>query len=322
MKTGKISEAILHRSVLKEIKYTNEYVAEGPSSGQDAGIVDCKTENIVVSSNPVLISCESQVSLGISRVLNDVAAKGAIPMCITAVFLFPTGYTEKNLKNLMRDMQQCCEMHKVALVGGHTEVTSAVNTPCLTFTCIGKRKMVTSKPMPSQDIYMIGAAGIEGTRILALKKKQEILSRYTENFYEKCMVSESELFNENAILKVLELGAGYVHNLSSGGVLNGLWEMASYGNVGLDIDLRAIPVRQEIIELCELFELNPYQLASGGSFLMTIENSCDIVDILKKNNILAYRIGYTTDKKDRIVRNEDEERYLEEPKPDEILKMI
>lgn len=321
MKTGKVSEAVLSRSILKEIKYQNEYIVEGPGSGADAAVIEIGSRKMAVVSNPVTVNCESQGILGISRVLNDVAAKGAIPAVITAVLLLPTGYTEKHLKELMRQIDCCCREHNVALAGGHTEVTPCVNAPCVTFTCIGGQKRpVHGRPAPGQEIYMVGPVGLEGAYVLGKQKKEEILRRYTESFYEKCCVSEEKLFQEKAIEKVLELGAVYVHNLSTGGVLNGLWELASYGNVGLEVDLKAIPVRQEIIELCEMFELNPYQLASGGSFLMTIANSCDIVNVLEKYGIRAYRIGYTTDSNDRILHNEDEERFLEEPKPDELLR--
>lgn len=323
MKTGKVSEAVLGRSVLKEIKYKNECLVEGPASGADASVINLGGQRISVASNPVTVNCGSQAVLGISRVINDVAAKGAVPQVLTAVLLLPTGYTEKHLKDVMRDIDGCCREHGVVLAGGHTEVTPFVNAPCLTFTCIGAmQEPFLPRVKPGMDIYMVGPAGLEGAYVLCSRRKKEILERYTESFYENCCVKQEELFLEAAIRKVLELGASYVHNLSTGGVLNGLWELAAYGNVGLNVDLRAIPVRQEIIEICELFELNPYQLSSGGSFLMTIGNSCDIVEILEKCNIKACRIGCTTNRNDRIVRNEGEERFLEEPKPDELLKIF
>lgn len=323
MKTGKVSEAVLNRSILREIKYQNQHIVEGPGSGADASVIELMGQRVAVVSNPVTVNCENQAIVGISRVLNDVAAKGAAPAVIMAVLLLPTGYTEKHLKELMRDIDWCCREHDVVLAGGHTEVTPYVNAPCVTFTCIGEmRESATLRPKPGQELYMVGPVGLEGAYILARQKKKEILERYTQVFYEKCCVKAEELFQEKAIQKVLEHGAAYVHNLSTGGVQNGMWELAAYGNVGLDVDLKAIPVRQEIIELCELFELNPYQLSSGGSFLMTIENSCDIVNILRKHDIEAHRIGCTTDRKERILRNEDEERFMEEPKPDELLKIF
>jgi hydrogenase maturation factor len=323
MKTGKVSEAILNRSVLKEIKYQKDCVVQACADGSDASVIRFSQEELVIASNPVTLPAKTPAVLGISRVINDVAAKGGVPEIITAVLLLPTGYTEKNLKCLMREIDGCCRQHEVALAAGHTEVTPLVNAPCVVFTCVGSKKyQVKLSVQPDQDIYMIGAAGMEGACVLAQLKKQEILERYSTAFYEKCCVDTEELFLEKTMYTLYEHGTSYVHNLSTGGVLNGLWELAAFGNVGLEVDLKAIPVRQEIIELCELFELNPYQMASGGSLLMTIDRSCDIVNILDKKGITAYRIGKTTSSNNRIIVNEDELRYLEEPKPDELLQIF
>ena len=82
-----------------------------------------------------------------------------------------------------------------------------------------------------------------------------------------------------------------MHDVSEGGIFGALWDMCEYGNVGLDVDIRSIPVRQEIIEICELFNVNPYELQSLGCLLMTADNDCDIINILNSNNIPAAVIG-------------------------------
>ena len=58
--------------------------------------------------------------------------------------------------------------------------------------------------------------------------------------------------------------------------------MGQCSGVGLEIDLKKIPIRQETIEICEFFDLNPYKLLSGGSLLLaaadgtvTIANAID-----------------------------------------------
>ncbi len=58
--------------------------------------------------------------------------------------------------------------------------------------------------------------------------------------------------------KTMEMDAFY--SLGEGGVLAGLWKMAEASEIGLFADLRKIPVRQETIEICERFNLNPYKL--------------------------------------------------------------
>lgn len=320
MKTGKLSEAILKRSVLKEIKYNNGSVIEGSKVGQDASVIKLN-ENMAVAVNSVILNCELEAYVGISRVANDVACKGATPRIITTSLVLPTGYTEQRLKKLMRRIDECCTLNGVMLAAGHTETSPLVNAPCITFSCIGEKAVGSSKIKPGYDIIMTDYAGMEGMFILVNQFKDRIIEHYTERFYDNCVIDYKQLSCVDKIYKALDNGAGYVHNLSSGGVLNGLWELAEYGHCGIDVDMKLIPMKQEIIEICELYELNPYQLASGGSVLIAADSNLKLAGTLQALGVSATVIGRTTEGNERILRNEDEVRYLDEPKMDEILKI-
>ena len=88
------------------------------------------------------------------------------------------------------------------------------------------------------------------------------------------------------------------------------------------MDIRSISVRQEIIEICELLNVNPYELESMGCLLMTSDNDCDIINILKSCNIEAQVIGKVIKGSQRILHNKDEERFLDLPKQDELYRSV
>lgn len=88
--------------------------------------------------------------------------------------------------------------------------------------------------------------------------------------------------------------------------------------MGLTIDLKKIPLRQETIEICEVFDINPYMLISSGSLLIGTNNGYQLVQELEQAGIHAALIGYATEGNDRIVVNGEEQRYLEPPKTDEL----
>ena len=92
--------------------------------------------------------------------------------------------------------------------------------------------------------------------------------------------------------------------------------------LGIDVDFNKIPVCQEIIEVCEMFDINPYELESGGCLLMTFGKEYDIVRILEDNDIPVSIIGYMQEGNDKIIRNMDEIRFLDMPKCDEVYKII
>ncbi|MCM1123630.1 MAG: hydrogenase maturation factor, partial [Eubacterium sp.] len=74
----------------------------------------------------------------------------------------------------------------------------------------------------------------------------------------------------------------------------------------------------ETIEICEFYELNPYELLSGGCLIMVSDDGEGLVTALKREDISAVIIGRTTDSHDRVIYNEDEKRYLDRPKTDQI----
>ena len=53
-------------------------------------------------------------------------------------------------------------------------------------------------------------------------------------------------------------GVSAMHDVTEGGIFGALWEMAEASGVGLEIDLKKIPIRQETVEVCEFFGVNPY----------------------------------------------------------------
>ena len=109
-----------------------------------------------------------------------------------------------------------------------------------------------------------------------------------------------------------------MHDVSRGGIFAALWEMASGAGVGLNIDLKKLPVRQETIEICEYFTLNPYELLSGGCLIMAAPEGEKLVRDLAGADIPAVVVGRTTGGNDRVLYNGEEKRYLDMPKTDQI----
>ena len=69
--------------------------------------------------------------------------------------------------------------------------------------------------------------------------------------------------------------------------------------------------RQETVEIAEFFHLNPYTMKSSGSIIIACDNGTDMVNALNEEGIPAVIIGRTTDNNGKILRNEDEIRYLD-----------
>lgn len=205
-------------------------------------------------------------------------------------------------------------------------MTKAVNVPVITVTGVGKVKkdaMVrTSGTKPGMDIVMSKWAGLEGTAILAKEKQEELLSRFSENFIFRAQKFDQMLSVIPEAATAVKSGVGAMHDVTEGGIFGALWELAEASGVGLEIDLKKIPIRQETVEVCEFFGVNPYLLISSGCMLMAAQDGNHLVRELEKAGIKATIIGKATAGNDRVLLNEDERRFLEPPKTDELYKVI
>ena len=173
-----------------------------------------------------------------------------------------------------------------------------------------------------QDIVYAGWAGLEGMLRIIGEKEAELRERFTPAFIGQMKAYDSELCGLSKIAVADAMGVSVIRQVSRGGILASLWDLAKDTELGLNLDLKKIAVRQETIEVCEHFRLNPYQLASGGSFLMLTENGEALADALNQKGIHAVVIGQLTDSNDKIIHNGEDMRYIDRPAPDELMKVF
>lgn len=326
MKTGKISESVLKRSVLKRIKTKRPEVVAGPAIGGDFAAFDIESEErIVISTNGLPDIPDLPPWYGIMSAVGSLVTSGARPIGVTVGGYLSEDMEEATLKALTDDIEKACSVLGIQALGGHTQVSAAVSKPVLTVTAAGavdKEKMLTSAgARPGQDILVTKWIAMGGTAILANAKEMEIAKKYKQDLINdaKYMKELMSVIPEAAV--AVKSGATAIHDISQGGIYNALWEMAGASGVGLTIDIKKIPLRQETVEICEIFEINPYRLFSGGSLLIACDDGEKMAEELIDKNINAVVIGRFTDSNDRIITNEDEITYLDSPKPDEILRI-
>lgn len=327
MKVGKIPETVLKRSVFKQIKHRREEVIVKPGVGEDCSILDLGPDQLLVlSTDPITGTVNEIGTLAVHITANDIASSGAELIGIMLTIILPDGARESDLRDMMKEIEAVCQELNIEVIGGHTEVSKAVNQPIVTVTGVGKtskENMIVSAGLkPAQDLVMTKWTGLEGTAIIAANKEEELRTKYTGEFIDgaKQFINHISVVKEARIGKAM--GVTSMHDVTEGGIFGALWEVAAASNVGLVIDLKKIPIKQETVEICEYYDINPYLLISSGCMLMATDRGNDLVDALAKEGIPAAVIGKVTSGKERIIMNEDEKRYLEPPKSDELYKVV
>ena len=324
MKVGKVPENVLKRSVFKQLHTTRKEVLLGAGVGEDCAAMKLAEDEVfVISTDPITGAAKDIGALAVQITVNDLASAGAEPIGIMLTVLLPENAEEKDLKTVMAQVEEACEKNHIQVMGGHTEVTKVVNQIVISVTGVGKAKegrvISTAGVKPGMDIIVTKWIGIEGTAILAKEKEAALREHYSQPCIDKAKELDRYISVLSEAATAVKSGVAAMHE---GGIFGALWEIAEASGVGLEIDLKKIPLKQETVEICEFFGINPYELISSGSMLMAAEDGNGLVMELEKAGIPAVVIGKATDSNDRVLLNEEERRFLEPPKTDELYKAL
>ncbi|MCC8028403.1 MAG: AIR synthase family protein [Lachnospiraceae bacterium] len=327
MKHGKLPENILKRSVLRQFHAERADVLIGAGIGADCAAIRLEDgEMPVFCTDPVIWTDEADAKRVVHAVCNDLACAGAQPVGLLLTALLPPEPEEQEIRRMVQLIAAECETDGIQILGGHTEVTPSVICPVISVSGVGKvhqdNLILPGRVQPGEDILVTKWIGLEGTARIARRKEQELRQHYPAY-----MVEEAESFDRcfsvrpEAALAVKH-GVTAMHDISEGGVFGALWELAESSGIGLEISLKKIPVRQETVEICNFFDINPYQLVSGGSMLMAAPDGDSLAQVLLAAGIPATVIGKAVPGHDRVILNDGERRFLERPGLDAIHEVI
>ena len=314
---------MLVRSVLNRIGHRRREVLCGPAVGADcAALETAPDEVLLLSADPITGAVKGIGGHSIHITANDLAAAGAEPVAVMLTMLFPTETTETEIYEIMCEAEEVCVRLQMEILGGHTEITPVVSQPVISVTGIGKCRreelMKAENIRPGMDLVVSKWIGLEASAILARERIEFLRGRMPDD-----MILEAASFSkylsvvpESAAAK--KNGAVWMHDITEGGILGALWEVAEAGRTGVDVDLSAVPVREETERICRAFSVDPLRIMSSGSLLIAAEDGSKLVKALQKQGIPASIIGKTTDHAERIVRLGTSVSRLTPPEPDEL----
>lgn len=327
MEIGKIPERTLKSIIFDKLGTDRSEVILGAGLGEDcAALCLAPDEIFVLSTDPITGTTKDMGSLAVTITANDLASSGAKTIGIMLTILLPPKSSEEVLKEIMTHVDSVCKNLDIAVLGGHTEVSSIVTQPLLSVTGIGKVKkenlIKTSDALPGMDLVVTKWVGIEGTSIIAKEKHDELSQVFPLAFIEKSASLDKYISVVDDGLIAAKNGAASMHDVTEGGILGALWEMAEASHCGLTVDLSSIPIMQDTIEICEHYHINPYRLISSGCMLIATANSERLISALETKSIPATVIGQLNNSNDRIIKYDGKTQYLTAPTVDELYKII
>lgn len=327
MVTGKLPNHLLEDIVLKYITHKRDDILAGAAVGYDNALVDFGDEVAILSTDPITGAVNDIGRLAVHVSCNDVSTSGGTPIGLLITILAPPEITYEDIETIMRDAGETAEELDVEIMGGHTEITDAVNKIVISTTVIGKIKKDKLQSIENikvgDKILMTKTTAIEGTSILL-----NDLEEYFKDKMDIDKIKEGQGYGK--YLSVLEegkiggkAGVNYMHDITEGGVLGAVWEAQKALGKGVKIYKDAIPLTDITKEVCKILDINPLRLISSGSMLMIAnENQVERLEQeFNDKNISFSVIGEVTEEGIYMV-NDDKLEEIDPPSADELYKAI
>ena len=321
MKTGKASENVIKRSVLKTISERNS-ILEGAVRTEDCALF---TGYVTGEARP------EAGAHAVIRAVNRAAEAGQIPYKASLSVTIPVHMREKRLREIVSSAADTAVKYGIAIETGHTESVEELKTPvisvvlaCMQDPVCRTDVSVTDKlrAKPGQSVVMTKWLGLYGSALIAAEHGEGLRDRFPDFIIDRSI----ELWDHICIRDEADIAHGMgvtsMYACGDGGVYAGLWKLADRSGTGISVQLKSIPVKQETIELCEYYNINPYRLRCDGALLMAADKPEELIAALEDKGINAVEIGCITESRDRVVVSGDERRYLEEPTQDELCTIL
>ncbi|AWK50614.1 AIR synthase [Clostridium beijerinckii] len=324
MKEGKLDFDDLRHIILNNKTIKRNEVKVRNDVGEDCSIIDFGDCEGIFSTDPITGASENIGKLAVHINCNDIASSGGEPIGILVTILAPTSSNLEEINKVMNEINEETAKIGVEIIGGHTEVTSAVNKMVISVTVIGKnlkgKSIKTAGAKLYDDIVVTKSLGLEGTYILINDYEERIQKILSEEEIEfgKGLINKISVLEEGKIGG--KFGVNSMHDITEGGLLGSLYEVAMASNKGFRIYKDKIPVSDITKKVCEEFKIDPLRLISSGSMLITTKNGGELIKKLKAKGIEASIIGEICEQGGILV-DKGNEINVEPPKRDELFNI-
>ncbi|WP_440680686.1 phosphoribosylformylglycinamidine synthase subunit PurL [Candidatus Pelagibacter sp. HIMB1623] len=301
---------------LKKLPTKGKKVIQGP--GENAGVIDIEDNDAIVfkiesHNHPSFIEPYQGAATGVGGIMRDVFTMGARPIANLNSIHFGSPQHKKT-KNLLRGVVHGIGGYGncmgVPTVAGQTSFDSSYNgnilVNAMTLGLVKKDKIFYSKAagLNKPVIYVgskTGRDGIHGASMASASFDDKIEEK-------KPTVQVGDPFTEKLLLEAcLELMAGdsiiAIQDMGAAGLTSSSIEMASKGNLGIEINLNKVPCREA--------KMTPYEIMLSESqerMLIVLENGKEkqAKKIFDKWNLDFAVIGKTTNSKKIQLYFDDE----------------
>lgn len=223
--------------------------------------------------------------LAINGTVNDIAMCGASPRYLSVGLILEEGFPLEDLKAIVQRMGLSAKAADVSVVTGDTKVVpkGAVDKIFINTSGVGVLfdgiHVSSRNAVPGDVVILSGSIADHGVTILA---KREGMS------FDVGVKSDSAPLNH--LTRSMFAVSRKIHVLrdpTRGGVATSLNEIAEKSGVGIKIFEDSVPVKPEVLGMCELLGLDPLYLANEGKLLAFVDprDAETVLAVMKENPV-------------------------------------
>jgi hydrogenase expression/formation protein HypE len=224
------------------------------------------TDSYVVT--PIFFPGGDIGKLAVCGTVNDLSMSGARPLFLSTGFIIEEGFSISDLKKIVGSMQKTASEAGVQIATGDTKVVNRGGADGIFINTSGIGLIPPgiiisgSNARPGDQVLLSGPIGDHGVAILSAREGLQFSTAL-----------ESDCAPLNGLVAKMIAASPEIRCLrdpTRGGLASTLNELARQSGVGIWVEERRIPVKEEVRGACELLGFEPWNLANEGKLVAVV----------------------------------------------------
>jgi hydrogenase expression/formation protein HypE len=272
---SKFSLDVLQRCVFPFTASDDPDVILGATFGEDVALTRVGGDILVSHLDPIVGAIGNIGWLAVHVACNDIATTGIPPRWILPLVLVPRPEDEGLLQRIMRDADRAAREIGVSIIGGHSGYSANLARPLVAVTALGtaegRAPLRTRGARVGDQVLVTKGIAIEGTAILAQDFADVALKL---GLCENDLAEAGRLMAQVSVVKealaIAAQGATAMHDVTRGGLLETLLEIASLSDVAIEVDASLLPIPAVVARFATAFQFDPLWMISSGTLAATV----------------------------------------------------
>lgn len=272
---SKFSWDVLQRCVFPFTVSDDPDVILGATFGEDVAFTRVGDDILVSHLDPIVGAVGNIGWLAVHVACNDIATTGIPPRWILPLVMVPRQDDEDLLERSMRDASRAAREIGVSIIGGHTGYSANLARPLVAVTALGtsngREPLRTRGAGVGEQVLVTKGIAIEGTAILA-QDFADVARKLglSENDLAEARLLIAQVSIVKEAVAIAAQGATAMHDVTRGGLLETLLELASLSNVAIEVDADLLPISPVVSRFATAFQFDPLWMISSGTLAATV----------------------------------------------------